>query len=128
MAPKVIRKNCLRCDGSFLTYQEDKVYCNEDCRTKHFYEARFGKLKEKTEKRCLHCGIKMNCFENKSYCDIECRKKAVSVQESKENIPISNLKKRKMVKGLSLEERIRRNEYGRLYDDFHINRIIRGKS
>lgn len=132
MAPKVLRKECLRCKGSFLTYDANKAWCNEDCRIGQIYEAHFGLDKCFQPVYCKHCGTAIPLSRNRrrrDYCDKICHMMANEGEKKKERISKANAApKRTYEKALPLEERIRRNEYGRLYDEFHINRIIRGKS
>ncbi len=129
MKNKILRKNCLRCVKNFLTYEEDKVYCNSDCESKAVYEKHFGCVKTFKDSVCECCGLRVK--GSTKYCSKDCdnsirRQKLAEKRElinKEENIlGKSNLKK------VSYTELNRRLEYKRLYDDFYIRRQLEGKT
>lgn len=123
------RRKCTRCGKGFLTYLEDMVYCNTDCKAKHAYEIqRNYKPKEYNKHDCLSCGGGLN--GNRKFCDRICRNAYNRAEAQQERIVAANTREKKPRKkgGLSYEELNRRAEYKRLYDNFHIKRQIRGIS
>ena len=125
MAPKLLRKECPYCGRSFNTYEVDKHYCSQECLAKETYNRHFHIVKEKIKKTCRHCGLAISSISNKSYCDVICRHKANNLKylkgKPKKKTPSTRKKK-------SYDQLNREEEYRRLYDPFHIERIIRGKS
>lgn len=129
MKSKVWTRDCVRCGKGFLTYLEDMIYCNSLCKGKHEYEK---KLKVKTpefkKRPCPSCG--MGLKGNRNFCDKVCRNAFNRAEAQQEKTIAANLKEKKPRKkgGLSYKELNRREEYKRLYDNFHIKRQIRGIS
>ncbi len=130
MSPKLLKRVCPRCNKGFHTYTEEMQYCNTQCKVKHEYENMFNLARVLAKGFCENCGIEIAAGK-RVYCSHECRllsQKADRHEEklrSDANTPIATKKPRK---GMSYEELNRRAEYKRLYDEFHINRQITGKS
>lgn len=128
MSKKVLLKICKRCSVNFNTYEPTLLYCNDNCRKKHIYEIHRGIEKKIESAPCVNCGRLINKNNHKFYCNKECRKN-VTKAEMREEYNLNNFyKPRKRIpkSAISYQELIKRSEYKRLYDNFHINRIIRG--
>lgn len=128
MPLKPERKNCVHCLRSFLTYEKDKKFCSQDCLVKRAYKVHFGIAKEYQEKFCKWCGVQIASTNSKAFCDKVCKNKFQVHKRLSKNMNDMEWKEKKKGRKVSYEELNRREEYKRLYDDFHINRIIRGKS
>lgn len=128
MAPQALRKCCTRCGKGYLTYDANLSYCNTNCEASHKYEMQRGyKTKQYNKHFCLSCGGGLNGV--KKFCDRVCRNAYKKAETQQERNMAANLKEKappKKRKGISYDELIRRSEYNRLYDNFHIKRQIRG--
>lgn len=129
MAPKVIRSECVNCHASFNTYDPNMIFCNLDCKWKWGYAEKMGKPHNTERKQCVWCGKGIPNTKGNLYCDKECNSLKNKAERREEACKKSMTgDKRFIPKGVSITELNRRSEYNRLYDKFHINRIIRGKS
>lgn len=125
MAPKLLKKECLFCGRAFNTYEVDKQYCSQECLAKETYNRHFNIVREKVKKNCKHCGLAISNINGKEYCDLICRHKANQLRQPPKPWVKKEPSKRKKK---SYDQLNKEAEYRRLYDEFHINRIIRGKS
>jgi hypothetical protein len=117
MPPQVFNKICERCEKRYLTYEEDKNFCTDNCKFKKIYcEKR--KIKDtpltKADKQCKHCGEKTKtifCNKQCQYAYDRLRSKQKTVKKSYENRDKSKRRR------ISFEELNRRSEWKRLNDD-----------
>lgn len=108
---------CKRCHNIFYTYRSRAAYCCMEC----YYEK-----PEVEVKNCVVCQKEMNPLQRGIFCGVECRT-IDRRSKSKVKDHVNNFVNKKERKKVSIAELIRQNEYNRLYDNFHINRLIRGK-
>ena len=129
MPVKVLSKKCARCHASFFTYDEKKNYCNSECLWKNAYEVQRGIKKEIQETLCAWCGRSFAPNRNSIYCDRECRKMKINADNEKKYTKdsLKKVKSRRAHGNVTYSELNRRSEYNRLYDDYYVNGIIRGK-
>ena len=85
----VLKKNCLRCDNVFLTYENDKEFCTMDCENKHKYKRHFDLKDCAMERESKTCAF---CHENSGmhkFCNKQCTNAYYNAQRtlvrSKEN-------------------------------------------
>jgi hypothetical protein len=74
MSISVLKKNCKRCNKSFLTREEDMIYCNTDCEMKNKYYAHLNKKDpiKKVQNLCAYCGD--ICTYQGKFCNKFCSK------------------------------------------------------
>ncbi len=121
------RKNCLRCNKSFLTYLEDMVYCNTDCEGKHAYEKHFRIKKDLGGVECLQCGLMLSGA--RKFCDSTCSNRYKHLEVKKQKDIESNIKEGSEFKVSSSRYKTQEKlEYKRMYEDFYIRRQINGKA
>ena len=125
MPRKILKKFCERCGRTFLTYEENLIYCNTDCEGKHKYEKqRSIKSPSKTPYSCAFCGDEIrkgrknsNCFCN-HHCRKGYKKRLRDAQPKKES-------KKSPAKPLSHDTLNKIHEKRRVYDDKHAYWYVR---
>lgn len=101
MAPQLFKKYCAFCNKSFLTYENDKIYCNDKCINKQKYRdlayKNDWKIKycQVKESRCEACSeiISVNDGRGRSrkWCNDACRKLAAK----RKRMAVSNVTDKK---------------------------------
>lgn len=71
MARQLHKKYCQRCNRSYLTYEENLLFCNSDCEHKYTYEKIRGFDPNLTKKQniCACCGDECTA----KFCNTLCR-------------------------------------------------------
>lgn len=125
MAFTVLKKICPHCGKSFLTREEDMVYCNTLCEARKKYNEHFGfKEHKKISATCAFCGDEVRSTRSgvkknaNKFCTAQCRKGYAKRQR---DIESNSKDKKPHVQGnkLPLEVLNKIEEKKRVFDDKH---------
>lgn len=121
---RILRKKCCEwCNKSFMTYEENKIFCTDTCIAKKKYSELFY-LKKPIQRShpCRECGDEI-LKNGTEFCNHKCRQKYKYKNLPKKQKDPSKKNNRKAI---SYDELNRREEYKRVFDDEWAARHMRG--
>ena len=109
----LFRRSCERCKKFFNTYETDKFFCTDLCRSKKIYCEIRGIEDTKLKKQIHDCIICERETTNKKYCSKRCQQIVKNKKQKEKNA----LKEKKPRKKVSFAWLNKMEEWKRLNDD-----------